>query len=41
MPPVVKNRIGVWVLATNSVVTKSSSFIAMPPTPLPPRACAR
>jgi hypothetical protein len=41
MPSVVKNRSGVWVLATKSVVTTSSSFSAMPDRPLPPRFCAR
>ena len=41
MPSVVKISNGVWVLATNSVVTKSSSLVAMPAVPLPPRRWAR
>ncbi len=36
-----KNRIGVWVLATKSWVTKSSSRVAIPERPLPPLLCAR
>ena len=30
-----------WVFATNSVVTTSSSLVCMPARPLPPRRCAR
>jgi hypothetical protein len=41
MPSVVKNRSGVWVFATNSVVTKSASLVAIPARPLPPRRCER
>ncbi len=41
MPSVVKKRSAVWVLATKSVVTKSSSLVAMPAVPLPPRRCER
>ena len=41
MPAVVKNKSAVWVLAMNSRVTKSSSLVAMPALPLPPRRCAR
>jgi hypothetical protein len=36
-----KNSTGVWVLTTNTWVTKSSSRVAMPARPLPPRRCAR
>ena len=41
MPSVVKNNNCVWVFATNSVVTTSSSLVCMPANPLPPRRCAR
>ena len=36
-----KKRSCVWVFATNSVVTTSSSLVDIPCRPLPPRFCAR
>ncbi len=41
MPSVVKNNSWVWVLATNSVVTTSSSLVAIDDKPLPPRRWLR
>ena len=40
-PRVVKNSIGVCVLAMNRSSTESSSLVTMPVRPLPPRRCAR
>ena len=41
LPAVEKNSTGEWVEVTNMVATASSSFVAMPARPLPPRFCAR
>jgi hypothetical protein len=41
LPAVEKNSTGLWVLVTNIVVTASSSLVAIPARPLPPRFCAR
>ena len=41
MPREEKNSTGVWVLQTMTCATKSSSRVAMPERPLPPRRCAR
>ena len=41
IPSVVKNNSCVCVLATNRVVTTSSSLVCIPDRPLPPRRCAR
>ena len=40
-PSVEKNSTGVCVEVTNSLVTTSSSLVAIALRPLPPRACAR
>ena len=36
-----KNKSCVWVFATKSVVTTSSSLVCIPDSPLPPRRCER
>ena len=41
LPAVEKNSTGLCVLVTNMSLTTSSSFVAMPERPLPPRFCAR
>ena len=41
MPAVEKNSTGLWVEVTNMEVTTSSSLVAMPARPLPPRFWAR
>ena len=41
MPVEEKNSSQAWVEATNRLVTKSSSRVAMPERPLPPRPCTR
>ena len=40
-PRLEKNSTGLWVEVTNRLVTRSSSLVAMPERPLPPRFCSR